>query len=129
LEPLDLTIAPKTTDDVVDMMLVAYKGSSHVELEGFVRSVLVVVENARRLRLEHVIKPYDGDATLIEATEEWRRLALNSARWRRHILGQVRSIHVAARHDTIVFPPFAADVAMILNDTMRQSNIEAVGHE
>ena len=128
LKPLGSTIVPKTRDDVVNMMLVAYEGSSRLELERFIRSVLAVVENAQVIRRDHMIKPYDGDVTLIEAMEEWRRLDLNCAGWKQYILGHVRSIRIAARRDTIVFPPFAADVAAILNDTMTQSNTGTVGN-
>ena len=85
--------------------------------EGFIRSILAVVENAQQLRRNYALAPYDGDATLIAGIGPTDANS-GCAGWKQVLRGRVQLHRLAARHEAIVFPPFSADVAAILNDTM-----------
>jgi thioesterase domain-containing protein len=117
LEPVDSKVAPKTREEVVSVTLAACEGISHPGLEGFVRRILAVVENAQQLRRNYALQPYDGDATLIAAAGP-ADADSDCAGWKQLLRGRVQFHRMAARHETIVFPPFSTHVAAILNDTM-----------
>jgi thioesterase domain-containing protein len=117
LKPVDPTVAPKTREEVVSVTLAACEGISHPGLEGFIRRILAVVENAQQLRRDYALPPYDGDATLIAGTGP-ADADSGCAGWKQLLRGRVQLHRMAARHEAIVFPPFSTDVAAILNDTM-----------
>jgi thioesterase domain-containing protein/acyl carrier protein len=115
LQPVDSTLAPKTREEVVSATLAACEGISRPGLEAFIRRILAVVENAQQLRRNYALQPYDGDATLIAGAGV---ADADCAGWKQLLRGRVQLHRLAARHEAIVFPPFATDVAGILNDTM-----------
>jgi thioesterase domain-containing protein/acyl carrier protein len=117
LKPADPTVAPNTREEVVSVTLAACEGISHPGLEGFIRRILAVVENAQQLRRNYAFPPYDGDATLIAGAGP-ADADSGCAGWMQLLRGRVQLHRLAARHEAIVFPPFSTDVAGILNDTM-----------
>jgi thioesterase domain-containing protein/acyl carrier protein len=117
LQPVDLTAAPKTREEVVSVTLAACAGISHGGLEGLIRRILAVVENAQQLRRNYVLAPYDGDATLIAGAGP-AEADSGCAGWKQLLRGRVQLHRIAARHEAMVFPPFSTELAAILNDTM-----------
>jgi hypothetical protein len=117
LPPAEPAAGPKSREEVVSVTLAACEGISHSGLEGFIRRILGVVENAQQLRRNYALAPYDGDATLIAGAPPAEPDS-GCAGWKQLLRGRVQLHRIAARHEAIVFPPFAADVAAILNDTM-----------
>lgn len=125
LKSLTSTVVPRNAEQVLEMVCDAHAGASRPELKTFLRRVLLIVENARKLRREHQFHAYDGDVTLIEASGGFGGEPLDCAAWRQLVSGRVRVIELAARHEAVMFAPFAADVGAILENAMAQSPKEA----
>jgi thioesterase domain-containing protein/acyl carrier protein len=128
LKSLASTVIPRNAEQVLEMVCDAHDGASRPELKNFLRRVLLVVENARRLRREHQFRAYDGDVTLIEASGGFAGEPLDCAAWRQLVSGRVRVIELAARHEAVVFAPFATDVGTILENAMTSESSQEAHH-
>ncbi len=129
LKSLSSAVVPRNAEQVLEMVCEAHDGASRPELKTFLRRVLLVVENARKLRREHQFDTYDGDVTLIEASGGFGGEPLDCAAWRQLISGRVRVIEVAAPHEAVVFAPFARIVGAILEDAMRIERPKEACHD
>jgi len=129
LKSLNSAVIPRNAEQVLAMVCDADDGASRPELKSFLRRVLLVVENARKLRRTHDFQTYEGDACLIGARGGFAGEPLDCAAWRQLVSGRVRVIEVAAPHEAVVFAPFAKVVGAILEDAMRTERPKEACHD